>query len=317
MTKDDVLAQVSDALKDLQSCSDLTMRDGDFARTEASRLLALIAALAHRAVAPHCATCNDNGLIGGPSFADPGEGGVPCPDCTISREQWIEQAMRVYLIAGDTEQVARECATYLWGEVDKDDLPDATDAAMEDVEGRGPTPQAGAESYPAEPTPDELRAIAREARNSSGSASDDCGPAAYVLHGWRAATAALRARGAMPEMPKRVATLERMKEWEAKGELAERMWGACMDLERENAALRAQLSAPQPPAALPGEQDAARYRWLRSNAVGAFRTNDGKGPVSVYHLAKIPAIPGIPEETDAAIDAAVAAAKGRTDGGAA
>lgn len=49
---------------------------------------------------------------------------------------------------------------------------------------------------------------------------------------------------------------------------------------------------------------AARYRWLRINAIGAFRTNDGKGPVSVYHLSKIPAIPGIPEETDAAIDAA-------------
>ena len=52
-------------------------------------------------------------------------------------------------------------------------------------------------------------------------------------------------------------------------------------------------------------EDAARYRWLRINAIGAFRTNDGKGPVSVYHLTKIPAIPGIPEETDAAIDAAM------------
>ena len=57
-------------------------------------------------------------------------------------------------------------------------------------------------------------------------------------------------------------------------------------------------------------KDAARYRWLRINAIGAFRTNDGKGPVSVYHLSKIPAIPGIPEETDAAIDAAIAAQQG-------
>jgi hypothetical protein len=53
--------------------------------------------------------------------------------------------------------------------------------------------------------------------------------------------------------------------------------------------------------------DAARYRWLRINAIGAFRTNDGKGPVSVYHLSKIPAIAGIPEETDIAIDAAMEA----------
>lgn len=51
-------------------------------------------------------------------------------------------------------------------------------------------------------------------------------------------------------------------------------------------------------------EDASRYRWLRTNAIGAFRTNDGKGPVSVYHLSKIPALPGIPEETDAAIDSA-------------
>lgn len=29
-----------------------------------------------------CKTCNDNGLIGGPSFYAPDEGGVPCPDCT-------------------------------------------------------------------------------------------------------------------------------------------------------------------------------------------------------------------------------------------
>jgi len=51
-------------------------------------------------------------------------------------------------------------------------------------------------------------------------------------------------------------------------------------------------------------EDAARYRWLRIHAIGAFRTNNGNGPVSVYHLSRIPALAGIPEETDAAIDAA-------------
>ena len=30
----------------------------------------------------HCQTCNDNGMIGGPSFYAPDEGGVPCPDCS-------------------------------------------------------------------------------------------------------------------------------------------------------------------------------------------------------------------------------------------
>lgn len=30
----------------------------------------------------HCQTCNDTGMIGGPSFYAPDEGGVPCPDCS-------------------------------------------------------------------------------------------------------------------------------------------------------------------------------------------------------------------------------------------
>lgn len=57
------------------------------------------------------------------------------------------------------------------------------------------TPTTGAEELP-DPSPDRLRAIARTARNSSGSASDDCGPLAYVLHGWRAAAIAFRAQQA-------------------------------------------------------------------------------------------------------------------------
>ena len=35
---------------------------------------------------PKCSTCDDNGMIGGPSFYDPGEGGVPCPDCAATGE---------------------------------------------------------------------------------------------------------------------------------------------------------------------------------------------------------------------------------------
>lgn len=31
--------------------------------------------------APPCETCNGNGMIGGPSYREPDEGGVPCPDC--------------------------------------------------------------------------------------------------------------------------------------------------------------------------------------------------------------------------------------------
>lgn len=43
------------------------------------------------------------------------------------------------------------------------------------------TNQQGAPEALTDPSPDQLRAIARTARNSSGSASDDCGPLAYVL----------------------------------------------------------------------------------------------------------------------------------------
>lgn len=62
-------------------------------------------------------------------------------DNGISSEDWIEAAMRVYLIAGDTEQEAQECAEYQWGEMDMDDLCDPYEAAMADVEGRGPALQ--------------------------------------------------------------------------------------------------------------------------------------------------------------------------------
>lgn len=36
---------------------------------------------------PKCRTCDDNGLIGGPSFYSPDEGGEPCPDCCSTVQQ--------------------------------------------------------------------------------------------------------------------------------------------------------------------------------------------------------------------------------------
>ena len=54
-------------------------------------------------------------------------------------------------------------------------------------------------------------------------------------------------------------------------------------------------------------QDAQRYRWLREYAIGAYITAQGKGSTAVYLLTKAPALDGIGEETDAAIDAARAA----------
>ncbi|MDN5503260.1 MAG: hypothetical protein L0H10_05495 [Comamonas sp.] len=47
-----------------------------------------------------CETCNDHGMIGGPSFYDPGEGGQPCPDC--------EERHRNGLASGDLMAWAAE-----------------------------------------------------------------------------------------------------------------------------------------------------------------------------------------------------------------
>ena len=60
----------------------------DFELSEATHGLTMIAADLDRALAaptaptePRCQTCNNHGMIGGPSFYAPDEGGVPCPDC--------------------------------------------------------------------------------------------------------------------------------------------------------------------------------------------------------------------------------------------
>lgn len=47
-----------------------------------------------------CATCDGNGMIGGPSFSDPGEGGVPCPDCAP-----VQQDAPAPSMVGDAEEV--------------------------------------------------------------------------------------------------------------------------------------------------------------------------------------------------------------------
>ena len=57
-------------------------RDVDIGRQQ-KRIDAALAILAQAAppAAQKCATCNDHGMIGGPSYCAPDEGGVPCPDC--------------------------------------------------------------------------------------------------------------------------------------------------------------------------------------------------------------------------------------------
>lgn len=51
---------------------------------------------------------------------------------------------------------------------------------------------------------------------------------------------------------------------------------------------------------------AARYDWMRRN-VGVYRTNCGRGPISTYLLSRPPASDDVANETDDAVDAAIAA----------
>ena len=76
--------------------------------------------------------------------------------------------------------------------------------------------------------------------------------------------------------------------------------GWCDGCSPDNCGGCATSAAPVPAV----QQDAERYRWLREYAIGAYITAQGKGSTAIYLLTKVPALDGIGEETDAAIDAA-------------
>lgn len=50
--------------------------------------------------APICATCNGRGMIGGPSYSQPDEGGEPCPDCTTTASPAASASLNAYRRAG-------------------------------------------------------------------------------------------------------------------------------------------------------------------------------------------------------------------------
>lgn len=69
--------------------------------------------------APHCATCNDNGLIGGPSYYAPDEGGAPCPDCSQQAPHPDDAAVDRFAVAmKDKLAKAREKGRGGWQECD-------------------------------------------------------------------------------------------------------------------------------------------------------------------------------------------------------
>ena len=84
------------------------------------------------------------------------------------------------------------------------------------------------------------------------------------------------------------------------------VYDVCMPSERRIIYTASQTAAVQ--------QDAERYRWLREYAIGAYTSVfRGKSSAAVYLLTRVPALDGIGEETDAAIDAARATQEGKHD----
>lgn len=78
---------------------------------------------------PACKTCNDIGMIGGPSYYAPDEGGVPCPDCSAPQPpvavqepvafalRWPSDTRLNLSTVFDTEKEATEYAAQCLGGV--------------------------------------------------------------------------------------------------------------------------------------------------------------------------------------------------------
>ena len=128
----------------------------DFELSEATHGLTMIAADLDRALAaptaptePRCQTCNNHGMIGGPSFYAPDEGGVPCPDCATppsaatpepsdaERYRWLRDCCSWTLISGNgmTRLAARLPVIVESQNDDAHELDEAIDAAIRATKG--------------------------------------------------------------------------------------------------------------------------------------------------------------------------------------
>lgn len=162
----------------------------------------------------------------------------------------------------------------------------------------------------------DVRAALIEARDwfesQAKDASKGCGPS-YELHDLReqrdaldAALASPAQTGEYPELPE--PTVHEDEVWRIEY-FTESQMHAYVDADR--AAREVAQSAPVDANV---QQDAERYRWLREYAIGAYTSVfRGNSSAAVYLLTKVPALDGIGEETDAAIDAARATQKEAND----
>lgn len=78
------LVAQADARAEFEAWFAINKTDGDV-KWRAERIWIGARATASQTTAK-CQTCNDHGMIGGPSNREPDEGGVPCPDCAIAPE---------------------------------------------------------------------------------------------------------------------------------------------------------------------------------------------------------------------------------------
>jgi hypothetical protein len=84
MTERELIDLLKDALESVEDYR-AGKEFGSHDRKLIGRLKVAIASQPASAQAePKCQTCNGHGLIGGPSYREPDEGGVPCPDCAGS-----------------------------------------------------------------------------------------------------------------------------------------------------------------------------------------------------------------------------------------
>ena len=146
----------------------------------------LAAGLLHAGLAAQpvmCETCNDHGMIGGPSFYDPGEGGQPCPDC--------EERHRNGLAAGDLMAWAAEVG----GNRIAENVVEMTRDDLQRLIAER-TPQTAPAAMA---VPDERAAFEAWAKSEDMSIGSDCD--GYIHSNTAAASLAWQARAALAATP--------------------------------------------------------------------------------------------------------------------
>ncbi|WP_059416213.1 hypothetical protein [Cupriavidus basilensis] len=146
---------------------------------------------------PDCPTCRGNGMIGGPSYHAPDEGGVPCPDCWVPSAGDESPHANQSALKPDERAVLRDLAQALaWqcfgecrGYSERLLSPIEALAAVRDVLGI-PVAQTTPQDQPSDK---ELDALWRE-----GSLRNDLEPSYRGMFRW-AARALLSRYGAAPQ----------------------------------------------------------------------------------------------------------------------